>query len=273
MINYLRNILRENEDTPFLFQRNIIKEYLQVLTLSFLYLNPRYQSLIFYGGSCLRHCFGLPRLSEDLDFVDISTKVELDELGDELKKYFWKKHGIKTDITIQKFRIYLKFPILDELNLVSKGASKLLILKTELFRNFDFCQDYRIEILPLFRFGESVLVRTFDLPTLMATKIMAIFSRKWEKTDKRGRTLAKVKGRDYYDLMWYLTRGIKPNLHCIVGIKDGKELKEKLLSLIEGLDTFSIKFDLDGLIKDRNIVEDIGNNLKQILITQLASLK
>jgi len=65
----LLQLLDEHKDTTAFFRRNVVKEYLQILVLSFLYSEAQYQQLIFYGGSCLRHCFGLPRLSEDLDFI------------------------------------------------------------------------------------------------------------------------------------------------------------------------------------------------------------
>ncbi len=48
--------------------KNVIKEYLQFPVLNFIYNNKKYKNLIFTGGSCLRICFDLPRVSEYLDF-------------------------------------------------------------------------------------------------------------------------------------------------------------------------------------------------------------
>jgi hypothetical protein len=62
----LEDFLREHQTVSDLFKRNLLKEYLQVLALSFIYSQRAYQSLIFYGGSCLRHCFEIERLSEEL---------------------------------------------------------------------------------------------------------------------------------------------------------------------------------------------------------------
>jgi len=269
MLDFIKKILEEQREANNILKRNMIKEYLQLLVLSFLYSNREYQSLTFYGGSCLRHCFGLPRLSEDLDFVDIKGETDLKKLAENLKDYFRKRHGIKIDSKIQKFRIYIKFPILHNLDLAKKGESNVLFLKIEIFRDFDFRKNYQIKIIPLFKFGESILVRTFDLSTLMATKIRAILSRKWEKTNKEGKVLAKVKGRDYYDLMWYLKKGVEPNLKCIEEVKDKGELKKKLFEIVKKIDSRSIKFDLEGLIEDRNFIEDLGNNIKVILNEQL----
>ncbi len=90
MIETLKKIIAEKRDTPSLFKRNIVKEYLQVVVLSFIYSNPEYNGLIFYGGFCLRHCFGLERLSEDLDFVDVEKKVDINKIANSLKVFYKK---------------------------------------------------------------------------------------------------------------------------------------------------------------------------------------
>ena len=271
MLDFIKKILDEKKGVSAFFKRNLAKEYFQIMVLSFLYSRPDYQGIIFYGGSCLRHCFDLPRLSEDLDFVDIKKQVNLENLAKDIKKFFDKKLGIKIITTIQKFRIYLKFPILYDLGLIEnkKNQSDFLILKIEVFKDFDFCKKYQIEIMPLFKFGNTTLVRTFDISTLMATKIGAILFRKWEKTDKKGKILTKVKGRDYYDLMWYLAKDIEPNLKCIKGISDKNKLREKLLEIVEKVSAKNIEFDLEALIEEKEMNKDLGKNIKKILINQL----
>ncbi|KKR75173.1 MAG: hypothetical protein UU18_C0012G0014 [Parcubacteria group bacterium GW2011_GWB2_40_8] len=97
----------------------------------------------------------------------------------------------------------MKFPILNELGLGSGSESDILILKLEIFNDFIFCKKYQTQIKPLFKFNRSILVKTFDLPTLMSTKIRALLYRKWEKKNKDGEVIISVKGRDYFDLMWY----------------------------------------------------------------------
>lgn len=269
MLETLKKIIEDKTDSPVLFKRNILKEYLQLLVLSFIYSNPKYLNLIFYGGSCLRHCYGIGRLSEDLDFVDIEDNVDVEELGDDLKNFFEKKHRLVCEFKVQKFRITLEFPILYELGVAKRTESNFLFLKLEIYKEFGFCKGYRIEIIPIFKLGEAILVRTFDISTLMETKIRAILFRKWEKTTKDGKILARVKGRDYYDLMWYLEKGIVPNLDCIEGINNTKELKNKLKEIIEKVDSDSIKYDLQGLIENKDFIEDLGNNVKNILMSLL----
>lgn len=271
-LEIVKKILEENQDFVNLFKRNTVKEYFHTLTLSFIYSHKTYQNLVFYGGSCLKYCFALPRLSEDLDFVDLKKKIDLKSLSAGLKKFFKKEINIEPKIKIQKFRLYLKFPVLYELKLAKPPESDFLNIKIETFKEFNFCRNYKTEIKPLFKFDKSFLVKTFDLPTLMATKIRAVFYRKWEKTDKTtGKTLAKVKGRDFFDLMWYFEKGVKPNLNCIIG--KGKiekdELKKKLLEIVNNLDRKSINYDLEGLVKDKIFLKNLSKNIKEILIKEI----
>lgn len=261
----LKKLIAENESTNDLFKRNLLKEYLQTTILDFIYSHPEYSKLVFYGGSCLAQCFGLPRLSEDLDFVDEKNQIKISALAKDLENYIQKNTDLKVSATTQKFRIYLKFPILYELGLSNKSETDLLFLKVEIFSQFDFCRKYKTETRPLFRFNRSILVKTFDLPTPMATKIRAVIHRKWEKKDTAGNTTIKVKGRDYFDLMWYLEKSVEPNINCIEDIRNKKELREILLKIISSVDEKSIRLDLESFIDDRNFVKNISRNMKEIL--------
>ncbi|MDD5454662.1 MAG: nucleotidyl transferase AbiEii/AbiGii toxin family protein [Candidatus Ratteibacteria bacterium] len=266
---FLNDLLTKSASTNRLFKRNLLKEYLQVVVLDFIYSHPKYSELVFYGGSCLSHCFGLNRLSEDLDFVDLKKRVKISELAKDLEDYFRKNTDLELTTTAQKFRLHLKFPILQELKLAGKGESDLLYLKVEIYTEFDFCKKFKTEIIPLFKLNRSILVKTFDLPSLMATKIRAVFHRKWEKTDKSGKTLAAVKGRDYFDLMWYLSKDIKPNLDCIETIKDKNELKKELLKAVGKIDNRSIQLDLEQLIDNETFVKNLSKTIKDILLREI----
>lgn len=159
---FLKNLINKTNAHSIFFKRNLAKEYLQILILDFIYSHPIYSQIIFYGGSCLAHCFGLPRLSEDLDFVDIEKNINLKELTADLEDFFKKRADLELKTTCQKFRIYLKFPILQELGLAQKqkDESNLLFLKIEIFNEFNFCKNYKTEITPLFKFSKSILVRS-----------------------------------------------------------------------------------------------------------------
>lgn len=268
----LENLINKSKIENKLFKRNILKEYLQILVLDFIYSNSKYSKMFFYGGSCLAHCFDLDRLLEDLDFVDIKKNIDISKLAKDLENYFKNKTDLNLIVTVQKFRIYLKFPLLYEIGLAKKNESDLLFLKIEVFKEFNFCKNYKTEIIPLFKFNKSILIKTFDLPTLMSTKIRAILYRKWEKTNKNGEVLIKAKGRDYFDLMWYLEKGVKPNINCIENIKNSAELKEKLLKIIEKVDSKSIALDLELFINKKDFVKNLSKNIKSILKRNLEKL-
>lgn len=265
----LKNLINKEIDQNRIFKRNILKEYLQILVLDFIYSHPKYSQMVFYGGSCLSHCYGLPRLSEDLDFVDLKKRVNISSLAKDLKSYFEKNTDLSPAFTIQKFRIYLKFSLLHELKLSERNETNWLFLKIEIFKEFDFCKIHKTETIPLFKFNKSILIRVFDLSTLMSTKIRAVLYRKWEKTDKKGKILAKVKGRDYFDLMWYLKEGIKPNMKCLEEISKRDELKKKLLKIVKRIDYKSIQLDLESLIADQNFVKNLSKNIKGILESEI----
>lgn len=266
----LASIISESPSRNNLYKRNLLKEYLQIVVLDFMYSHPVYSQLLFYGGSALAHCFDLQRLSEDLDFIDETKKVDVSKLAKDLEDYFKKRTDLEVTTTVQKFRIYLKFSILRELGLSTRDETDILFLKVEVYSQFDFCTKYSTDIRPVFKYNRSVLIKTLDASTLMATKVRAILFRKWEKTDKQGNTTVKVKGRDYFDLLWYLQKGIQPNISCIEDIKDMKELKEKLLAMVANIDSKSIQLDLEALIANPNFVSNMGKNMKAILEREIS---
>ena len=268
----LKRLLAEATTGKTLFQRNILKEYLQIVVLDYLYSNPIYGQLVFYGGSCLAQCHGLPRLSEDLDFVDIKGGVDIKKLAEDITEYFCNRTDIKVISSTQKFRVLLKFPVLKELGLAGESDSDFLLLKIEIFLDDGVLRDCPAETVPIFKMNRSIIVKTFDLPTLMATKIRAVLNRKWEKTSKGGKTLATVKGRDYFDLIWYFRKGVTPNLACIKEASNKDELKSLLLTAVDKADSASIKLDLDTLIADDRYIGDISANLKQILKTEIEKM-
>jgi hypothetical protein len=261
----LTDLISESPSRNNLFKRNLLKEYLQIVVLDFIYSHKDYSQLFFYGGSAIAHCFDLQRLSEDLDFIDEKKNINLTKLAEDLEEYFSKRTDLPMKTTVQKFRIYLKFPILHELGISTRSETDNLFLKVEVYTEFDFCIKYSTDIRPVFKYNRSVLIKTFDPATLMATKIRAILLRKWEKTDKRGKTTVKVKGRDYFDLLWYLQKGIQPNLSCIEGVETMEDLKTKLLDLVGKIDNKSIQLDLEPLIDNEKFVSNMSKNMKAIL--------
>ncbi len=252
---FLKNIVDGAIGMSSTYKRNLLKDYIQVVILSFIYSHPKYSQMVFYGGSSLRHCFDLPRLSEDLDFVDLKKDIELNDLAKDLENYFKKSTDLEAKIKIQPSRVQIKFAILKELGLAGPSESDILYLKLEVFKYFDFCSGYEINTMPIFKFNRSMLIKTFDLSTMMATKIGAVMNRK--------------QGRDYFDLMWYLNKGVKPNLNCLMDKEDKDGFKEKLLAVVEKVDGKSIEYDLGPLMENSDFVKGLSKNIKDILIREI----
>ncbi|MDD5750805.1 MAG: nucleotidyl transferase AbiEii/AbiGii toxin family protein [Candidatus Pacebacteria bacterium] len=266
---FLKKIVDEAVGMSSTYKRNLLKDYIQVVILKFIYSHPRYSQLVFYGGSCLRHCFDLPRLSEDLDFVDLKKDIHLADLASDIESYFNKNTDLPAKIRIQPSRVQIKFDILKELGLAGPSESDTLYLKLEVFRSFDFCLGYEVNNTPIFKFNRSMIIKTFDLPTMMSTKIGAVMNRQWQKIAKGGEPLAKVKGRDYFDLVWYLNKAVKPNLNCLMDKENAAGLKEKLLAVIAKVDSKSIEYDLGPLMEDSNFVQSLAKNVKEILTREI----
>lgn len=265
----LHEIIKSSSSTNPLFIRNRLKEYLQIIVLDYLYTHPSSQNLIFYGGSALALCHGLPRLSEDLDFIDAYAQIDLDILKEKISTYFNKSTDIPIKATIQKFRIYLKFPILKELGLSSPSETDDLFLKLEIYKDISFCKSYETIIIPLFKYNRSILIKSFNLSTMMATKIRAVLYRKWEKTNKEGVITVFSKGRDYFDLMWFFEKNIIPTMECMENFTSQKELYEALLSILDKIDPTSFQLDLESFIENKEFVKSLSNSVNSILHRQI----
>lgn len=266
----LKNLVKQKrrENIPDFVIINFLKEYLQVSVLDFIYNNPEYQNLIFTGGSCLRICHNLPRLSEDLDF-DLTKKdyqqLNLKKLALKIKNYFKNNFLMNIDFRCQtKTRIYLKFPVLKKLNLSYGQGSDVLYVKIEPNKS-EFMKP-ELEISPVSNFGFNFLAKNYNLKFLMTGKILAIFNRAWFKGEKNE---INIKGRDFYDIFWYFQNGIKPdfkNLAKFIGIKNETELKEQLREKIaQNVNEQKLSYDLKNFFGNQNFISNFCKNYKQIM--------
>jgi len=59
------------------------------------------QDLTFFGGTCLRACYGFSRLSEDLDFTGGFNfkKNDMRDMGDLLKKAIWQRYNLEVTVS------------------------------------------------------------------------------------------------------------------------------------------------------------------------------
>jgi len=128
-----------------------------------------------------------------------SRVVDKKELAEDAIKYFKQIYlfdKIEYTITGHYEKIYFKFPILKELGLANVNDSDKLHVKLEI--SDAISGNYKTELTPVSKIGFNFIVRNYNLETLMASKICAIFSRKYFKGDDEN---YNFKGRDYFDLL------------------------------------------------------------------------
>jgi hypothetical protein len=244
LIQLMQNVLSQKDPLlPNETKRVILKEFLQAYTLDFLYNHPLYRKLNFYGGTCLHVIYGLNRLSEDID-LDNSNGIDLSKLENDLLTFYRSNIGY-ADVTAKTQigewgvrRTTLKFPILYALGLTSH-VNEPLHLKVEV------SQHKQISIIrktPVLLFGRSFVTAHFTLETMMAGKMLACMERNFQK----GGGVA-IKGRDFYDLLWFMQQKIKP-LEVKLA-KDGRQ-PYTVRSAMELLGEKIAEMKLSGLAED-----------------------
>lgn len=268
ILQFIENIVRESKEkgeNP-LYTRSRVKEYFQILVLYYIYTNKNYKSnFIFTGGTCLRHFHNLERLSEDLDFDTLQVH-DPEELSSNLNKFFNERLNYKylnISIKQQGRQILLKFPVLKALGLANTNESDLLYIKCDL-ENINY-NNYNIIKSTKSTFGYNFVVTHYDLPSLFAGKVTAVLTRNLLKgKDNR----ATIKGRDFYDLLWYLKSNVPINFELVKErLKkpdlEFSELKEQIhLKVKDATSKFQNDFknDLLAFISDTDFLDDYVEN-------------
>ena len=196
--------------------QNAVREIVQEIALLGLWRTPFYEHAAFYGGSALRIFHGLQRFSEDLDFsllepkLDFSLKPYLGAVADELAAWGFEfsAEGIEKTKRTSIESAFLKGSTM--INLLQIGAPPEIasrLPKGQLIRI-----KLEIDINPPPGAGTEMFtrlvptphqVRLYDLSSLFAGKLHAVLCRNWK---------SRVKGRDFYDLIWYVGRRVRLNL-------------------------------------------------------------
>lgn len=268
IIQSLAKIVEDEKENgqSTLFIRSRLKEYLQVYTLNYIYTHKRYSKIfIFTGGTCLRHCYGLNRLSEDVDF-DLLENIDPEEFAKELTLYWKNKFGEEVSVSVkqQGRQILQKFNVLYDLGLATGQESPILYVKTDI--SLIASKYYKLETTLKSLYGFSYLVTHYDLPTLMASKIHALLFR--ERLEGRENTEA-VKGRDFFDLIWFLQNKVGFRLDRF-GDFMGKKIEEQVVWkmvdkrvdwVMNKKDQFSR--DLLPFIENQEIVNDYVETYKK----------
>jgi predicted nucleotidyltransferase component of viral defense system len=245
-------------------KRILLKEVFQAYILDFLYNHPRYKNLNFYGGTCLHVVYQLDRLSEDID-LDNMHDVPLSSLEEDLSNALGLSLTYK-DLSVKKqmgtkgiLRFLVKFPVLQELGL-SSFPDENLHIKLEISTHQ---QTAEIQQTPLVFHGRSFVPSHFTLETMMAGKMLACLEREF----RVGRSHVMIKGRDFYDLVWFMQRKIYPLEKKLAS--DGKveytsssafqALKEK----IENITPKQLADDLNPLFQSRVYIDSWINTFHE----------
>jgi predicted nucleotidyltransferase component of viral defense system len=192
-----------------------LREILQEIALLGLWRSKFFDKAAFYGGTALRILYGLDRFSEDMDFSLLSPMDDFDlsayttALQKELAAFGFDvridQRNKNAESAIQS--AFLKANTLNQL-LVIETSEELLktvhrgqILKIKLEIDTDPPPEFETHTRYLLQ-PIPFAVRTYTLPDLFAGKMHAILCRRWKK---------RVKGRDWYDLVWYAAN--HPQLH------------------------------------------------------------
>lgn len=184
-----------------------LKEITQELILNSLYNAGFFKKAAFQGGTALRILHGLMRFSEDLDFALLEPDRKFDlnsylnSVNTELKAFGYdiKIEGRSSTNAIQN--TFLKDDSLGRLLKVqypkSDGPKRSLKIKLEVDTNPPAGAKTETKFLD---FPINFSVTAHDLPSLFAGKSHALLCRNY------------IKGRDWFDFLWYVGQNIKPNL-------------------------------------------------------------
>ena len=202
---YLRKQV-EGADTPLIGQ-HIVREYLQARILEGLQHLGAMVPLAFQDGTALRFLFDLPRYSEDLDFT-LERNVEQYDFRKYLNKISreFEKEGYDVRLKVNDRSVvqgaFIRFPgLLYELGL-SPHRNQVLAVKLEVDTNPPRGAGLETTIT---RRHVTLQIQHHDRSSLLAGKLHAVLQR------------AYTKGRDIYDLFWYLSNRDwpEPNLRLL----------------------------------------------------------
>jgi len=192
-----------------------LREILQEVALLGLWRSKFFEKAAFYGGSAIRILYGLDRFSEDLDFSLLSPMNKFDlsnyitALQKEIEAFGFDVRIKQRDKAIKSAiqSAFLKGNTLNQLLVIEAGEEILRevprgqVLKIKLEVDTDpppgFATHVKYLLQPI-----PFAVRTYILPDMFAGKMHAVLCRHWKN---------RVKGRDWYDLVWYVTN--HPELH------------------------------------------------------------
>ena len=234
---------------------NGLREVMQEVALAGLYRGGFFDKAAFYGGTCLRIFYGLPRFSEDLDFSLLASDPEFS-----LESYFkavreeFSALGLQVEISAKKktIRAGIESAFLKSntrLFSFAVHADKTIKIKFEVdtVPPLGFATEEKLLLQPF-----SFYVKCFSLPDLFAGKMHALLFRNWKN---------RAKGRDWFDFEWYVRKGTPMNLSHFISraMQSGNlheehlsepEFRQLLYQRIDALDVAAAKNDVSRFVKD-----------------------
>ncbi len=223
--------------------RDILKEYLQTHILKALSLSSYDDALSFLGGTCLRFAHGIDRFSEDLDFDLVKKKgFSIHKLQKELVRNI-ELSGFNLDTKVKTTAnihiIYFKFKdVLQEFGFKVSKDEKFLI-KFEI--DFSPYKNIHTEMKLVDSFNEKFPIVVNTLETLFAQKVLALFLRPYQK------------GRDFYDLIWFLAqKNLEPEYKIFkekgYNIKNKQELIAEMKRVVSKLNLKQAARDVEPFL-------------------------
>lgn len=269
----------QNEDETL----SALREIMQEIALAGLSRTDFFEKAAFYGGTALRIFYGLDRFSEDLDFsllksdsdfslepyfVSIVTEFEALGMTVSIKE---KDKRIKSNVEsafLKSETIWKELVLEDIVKQAGIKSNKQIKIKIEVDREppLGFTTEEKLLVRPF-----SFYVKCFTQPSLFAGKMHALLFRKWKN---------RVKGRDWYDLEWYIKKGVPLDIsHFLRRAKDTSDWKEEkitqeqviglLKEKISSVSFDNIKEDVARFIKDDSVLKiwspEYFNNLLEKL--------
>ncbi len=247
-----------------------LREIIQEVALLGLWRAKFFEHAAFYGGTALRILYGLDRFSEDLDFSLLTPVPEFNlarytaSLEEELLAFGFNVRVEMVDKTAESAvqSAFLKANTRNELLVIEAGedlmgqvaAGQVLKVKIEVDTDpppgFSTQTRYLLHPIPF-------AVRSYSLPDLFAGKMHAVLLRRWKN---------RVKGREWYDLVWYAANHPHLNLTHLeqrmrqTGHWDGDnrlssaDFTRLLREAIDRLDVNQARNDVAPFIKDQQVL-------------------
>lgn len=190
---FLIDLLRNSPDP--IRSRNLAREYLQARILESLQRSGAMIPLAFQGGTALRFLYNIARFSEDLDFAlerpdaNYDFRVYLKEIQ---SAFTAEGYNVQVKVSDQKtvHSAFVRFYGLPYELKLSPQPTEALSVKIEIDTNPPKGAALEVDLV---RRYIPLRIQHHDRASLLAGKLHAILQRDY------------AKGRDLYDLMWYLS--------------------------------------------------------------------